>query len=65
VGWLPSAASDAAAWLDGRRWLGRPEEGERPQVGWLGEGKWRRREAARLHALSQAVRGHGTAAARA
>jgi hypothetical protein len=32
-------------------------------VGQLGEGKRRRREAARLHALRRAARGHGTAVA--
>jgi hypothetical protein len=46
------------------RWLGHPEDGERPWVGRLGEGKRRRREAARLHALRRAARGHGTVAAR-
>jgi hypothetical protein len=34
-------------------------------TGWpVDEGKWRRREEARLHALWWAVRGHGTAAVR-
>jgi hypothetical protein len=55
--WLSSIrVRDGGRWRhaarpDGRQWLGRPEEGERPRVGRLGEGKRRRREAARLHAL--------------
>jgi hypothetical protein len=38
VGGLPSAACDTVVRPDGRRWLGRPEEGERPWVGRLGPG---------------------------
>jgi hypothetical protein len=34
-------------------------------MGWpIDEGKWRRCEAARLHALRRAAQGHGTAATR-
>jgi hypothetical protein len=62
AGWRLSAACGAVAWPDGQRWLGRPEEGERPQVGRLGDVKWRS-EVARLHALRRAARGHGMVAA--
>jgi hypothetical protein len=34
AGGRPSTARDAAVWPDGRRRLGRPEEGEMPYVGW-------------------------------
>jgi hypothetical protein len=42
VGGQLSAARDAAAWPDGRRRLGRPDEGERPRVGrcWAAKAGW-------------------------